>query len=80
MQRRRAATERWQTSPRVALRAGSKAFEIETYGEPTSYLARPYPEQSRQMIQRRIADQLTPAERSQVDAWLEETGLTCFAP
>jgi glutathione S-transferase len=64
-----------------ALAAGEKAFVIETYGEEVSYLCRPYPEQSRRMIQRRIADRLTAIERGQVIQWLEEVGLAeCFAP
>ena len=29
------------------LAAGEKAFSVKTYGEEVSYLARPYPEQSR---------------------------------
>ncbi len=63
-----------------ALDAGAKAFEIETYGVPTSYLARPYPERSRRMIQRRVRDQLSGAERGEVEAWLEGAGLGCFLP
>lgn len=58
-----------------ALAAGKKAFEAQTYGEGVSYLARPYPEQSRRMVQRRIALQLDEARRSQVGAWLEQCGL-----
>ena len=61
-----------------ALSEGRKAFEIETYGEPTSYLARPYPEQSRRMIQRRIRDRLTATERADVQVWLEDLALSCF--
>ncbi len=49
---------------------------IPTYGEETSYLARPYPEQSRRMIQRRIEDQLGVEERAAVTSWLEQAGLT----
>jgi len=63
-----------------ALAEGSKAVEVETYGETTSYLARVYPEQSRQMIQRRVRDQLNPEERHDVEAWLKELGLDCFLP
>lgn len=59
----------------AALAAGKKAFEAETYGERVSYLARPYPEQSRRMVQRRIALQLDAGARAQVAAWLEEHGL-----
>lgn len=64
-----------------ALASSSKAFTIETYGEEVSYLARPYPERSRRMIQHRIREQLAPAERAQVLGWLEDRGLEgCFAP
>ncbi len=63
-----------------ALAEGRKAVEIETYGEATSYLARPYPERSRQLVQRRVRDQLTPGERNRVETWLAELGLGCFAP
>jgi hypothetical protein len=64
----------------AALAEGRKAFVIDTYGEATSYLARPYPEQSRRMIQERIENRLSDAERSRVVAWLERIGLACFAP
>jgi hypothetical protein len=64
-----------------ALERGEKAFVIETYGEAVSYLTRPYPEQSRQMIQARIRDRLSQAERNQVRDWLEARGLAeCFMP
>ena len=63
-----------------ALEAGDKAFVIETWGGEVSYLARPYPEQSRRMIQARIRDRLDAAERRQVSSWLEARGLAaCFA-
>ena len=63
-----------------ALEAGEKAFVIPTYGEDTSYLARPYPERSRRMICDRIEHRLTASERQQVESWLEANGLTCFLP
>jgi glutathione S-transferase len=64
-----------------ALENGEKAFVIETYGEEVSYLCRPYPEQSRRMIKRRIRDRLDAAERDQVLRWLNDVGLAeCFAP
>jgi glutathione S-transferase len=64
-----------------ALEVGAKAFVVETYGEETSYLTRPYPEQSRRMVQARIRDQLSEAERAEVAAWLEEWQLAdCFLP
>lgn len=62
-----------------ALGAGAKAFHVETYGEDVSYLTRPYPEQSRQMIRDRIANQLNAEERNAVEAWLDSVGLkACF--
>jgi glutathione S-transferase len=64
-----------------ALARGEKAFEISTWGEPASYLARPYPERSRRMIQARIRDRLDTTQRSRVASWLEERGLAdCFMP
>jgi glutathione S-transferase len=64
-----------------AQHAGAKAFHVETYGEDVSYLSRPYPEQSRQMIKDRIAGRLTAAERRTVLDWLDATGLRdCFDP
>jgi glutathione S-transferase len=63
----------------AALAAGQKAFRIETYGEETSYLARPYPEQSRRMIHERIASRLSDADRRRVVEFLEARGLGCFA-
>jgi len=64
-----------------ALAAGDKAFVVETYGEQVSYLCRPYPEQSRRMIQRRIRDRLDGDERERVIEWLDDIGLAaCFAP
>ena len=64
-----------------ALAAGEKAFVIETYGEQVSYLARPYPEQSRRMVHHRIRHLLGDAERAGVESWLESRGLSaCFLP
>jgi hypothetical protein len=46
-----------------------------------SYLCRPYPEQSRRMLQARIRDRLDARQRASVAAWLEACGLaTCFMP
>ena len=58
-----------------ALQAGEKSFVTETYGEPVSYLARPYPEQSRRMILARIRNQLAADEQRAVGGWLEKQGL-----
>ena len=64
-----------------ALEAGAKAFKVETYGEEVSYLARPYPEQSRRMLQAKIQNQLDAGQRAEVASWLEEWGLAdCFLP
>lgn len=64
----------------AALAEGAKAFVVETYGEPASYLTRPYPERSRQMIRERIA-RLAADEQPVVLAWLADTGLAeAFAP
>lgn len=64
-----------------ALADGAKAFVVKTYGEETSYLARPYPERSRRMLQARIRDRLAAPDRERVVAWLEQHGLAgCFAP
>jgi len=64
-----------------ALATGQKAFVINTHGQPASYLARPYPEKSRRMIQRRIRDRLDSTDRTQVERWLESEGLSAaFGP
>ena len=64
-----------------ALAEGSKAFVIDTYGTPCSYLARPYPEQSRQMIKARIRHLLSEDEQAQAKNWLNRWGLAdCFWP
>ena len=42
-----------------ALGAGEKVFEIETYGESTTYLAREYPERSRRILQTHAYDPLS---------------------
>jgi hypothetical protein len=65
----------------AALARADKAFVVAMYGEEVSYLARPYPEQSRQLVLERIRNQLTAAERTGVERWLEERGLAdCFTP
>ena len=64
-----------------ALAQGDKAFKIETYGEMASYLARPYPEQSRDMVKERIRSRLNDNERKIVDEWLSSQGLAeAFQP
>lgn len=60
---------------RRARAAGSKAFEITVYGEPVSFMARAYPELSREMLARHYHDQLTVADQTQVRQWLAATPL-----
>lgn len=57
-----------------ALAAGAKAFSAECYGEPVSFLTRPYPVRSWRMVQRRLA-RLEEAERRAVLDWAEAQGL-----
>ena len=65
---------------RAAQAAGAKAFHVQMYDEEVSYLSRPYPERSRQMITERMAYQLNDSERAEVSAWLDDAGLNeCFA-
>ena len=65
---------------RAAQAAGAKAFHAEIYGEAVSYLSRPYPERSRQMIVERIAHQLGERDRARVADWLAATNLSaCFS-
>ena len=61
---------------KAAREAGAKAFHVKTYGEEVSYLSRPYPERSRQMVVDRIAQSLPEDERLEVKVWLQETGLS----
>ena len=63
---------------RDAQQAGAKACRADIYGEDVSYLSRPYPEQSRQMILDKIAHALSDADRRQVTDWLTDAGLPCF--
>lgn len=62
-----------------AIAAGAKAFHVEIYGQDVSYLCRPYPEKSRQMINDRISGQLETNEVKLVSNWLREIQLDdCF--
>jgi glutathione S-transferase len=64
-----------------ALETSQKAFSVETHGQTASYLARPYPEKSREMLKDRIRNQLDASEREQVEGWLENKGLSAaFLP
>jgi hypothetical protein len=52
---------------------------VEIYGEDVSYLSRPYPEKSRQMINDKISGQLERNEVKSVSNWLREIQLdVCF--
>ena len=62
---------------KAAQAAGAKAFHAPIYGEDVSYLSRPYPELSRQMIVERIA-RLDVSEQRDVRSWLGDAGLHCF--
>ena len=55
--------------------AGAKAFHAAIYGEDVSFLSRPYPEKSRQMIVDRINNALPAEEQQQVLDWLREVDL-----
>jgi len=57
----------------------AKAFHADIYGEDVSYLSRPYPETSRQMIVAEISALKNQDESAQLAAWLETVGLQqCF--
>ena len=58
--------------------AKAKAFHANIYGEDVSYLSRPYPERSRQMIIAAINDRLTKDEQVDIFALLNDFDLTCF--
>ena len=60
---------------KTALQHNQKAFVINTYGEDVSYLARPYVEQSRQMIKERIDQRLSSQDKCLIVNWLQENEL-----
>lgn len=63
----------------AARAAGEKAFVCESWGEPVSYLCRPYPETSRQMVLDRVRHTLDEGERAAAQDWLARAGLAdCF--
>jgi glutathione S-transferase len=65
----------------AAVESGAKAFTVDTYGEPASYLTRTYPVQSRDLIRERIGRRLFGRERHEVERWLQDLGLAeAFAP
>ncbi len=59
-----------------ALAAGDKFFEIETYGETTSYLAREYPKRSRRILHAQGFDTLNEQDSEQVLKWLKAEELS----
>ncbi len=62
----------------VAQQAGAKAFHADIYGEEVSYLSRPYPETSRQMIVEKMSCSLDEQAQSEVTGWLQSTDLHAF--
>ena len=62
-----------------AQQAGAKAFHADIYGEEVSYLSRPYPEASRQMIVDKIRQSLDGQAQSEVNGWLKTKGLRAFS-
>jgi glutathione S-transferase len=57
-----------------ALTSGDKSFTTEVYGQAQSYLTRPYPERSRQMVIEVIAG-LDAQRQADVLSWLDTHGL-----
>jgi glutathione S-transferase len=68
--------QRYVLANREAQAAGAKAFRAYIYDEEVSYLSRPYPERSRQMIVDRIEHQLAAEEQEVIRDWLAEAGLS----
>ncbi|HZZ33775.1 MAG TPA: glutathione S-transferase family protein [Phenylobacterium sp.] len=65
----------------AALEGGAKAFTVDAYGDPASYLTRTYPERSRELIGERIGGRLFGRDRLEVEHWLRARGLSeAFAP
>lgn len=63
---------------KAALAVHAKAFHARIYNEQVSYLCRPYIEQSRQMLETRISNQLTQTDQESILKWLHKHQLTCF--
>lgn len=59
---------------RAALAAGARAFEADCYGEPVSFLTRPYPVRSWGLLRRRV-DALDVRERRALQQWAAQNGL-----
>ncbi|MGR9089963.1 MAG: glutathione S-transferase N-terminal domain-containing protein [Gammaproteobacteria bacterium] len=60
---------------RRARDAGNKAFEITVYGESVSFMARAYPEVSRELLVRHYRDQLASEEQEIIRRWLATASL-----
>lgn len=58
-----------------AFEQGSKFFVENIYGEDVSFLTRPYPESSRQMIVNYITQHLSCTEQEQAASWLKKVNL-----
>jgi glutathione S-transferase len=64
---------------REALQRKEKSFTVDTYGTDCSYLTRPYPEQSRQMVNHRIKHQLSAVEKkAALDLFEQFDLMECF--
>ncbi len=61
---------RFALANRSALDSGARAFEVEIHGERVSYLCRPYPERSRQMVVEHVGS-LEGDDRATIQALLE---------
>ncbi len=63
-----------------ALDAGARAFHLDIYDEDVSFLCRPYPEKSRQMIIDRISTLAETKQHNPMSNWLIDKKLDqCFA-
>ena len=58
-----------------ALQRKKKVFDITTYGEKTTNLARDYPEGSREMLKKFSSNVLSNSELAIVNSWLAKTNL-----
>ena len=58
---------------------GAKAFKANVYGEMVSYLTRPYPPFSAELVGERVRNTLNIEETGLVENWLQQVGLSdCF--
>jgi hypothetical protein len=64
---------------REASSVGAKAFHASIYGETVSYLTRPYPPFSAELVTERIRNTLDVEQTVVVENWLKYAGLSeCF--